>query len=67
MDHLQHSLLHACPRLWRIHAPGHRGLPDLLAALVLHREELPDVPDPDWDRDPARSLWGIFLAYASNW
>lgn len=67
MDNLQHSLLHACPHLWRIHAPGHRGLHDLLPALIFHREELPNVPDPDWDQDPACGLWGIFLAHGSNW
>lgn len=67
MDHLQHSLFHACPRLWRIYVPGHRRLRYLLIALIFHREELPNVCDPDWDQDPACSLRGILLARASNW
>ncbi|XP_065544300.1 dual oxidase maturation factor 2 isoform X2 [Lathamus discolor] len=53
--------------LWRLHAPRHRGLHDLFAAVILHCEKLPDVPDPVWSCDPAHRLWRILLDHAGDW
>lgn len=66
LAHFQHALRHACPAVRELHDPVHGGADDLLAALLLHPEELPHVRHPVRSGLLADSLWGILLAHASN-